>query len=75
MSNWVTYLFSVLCPFSDSVKNNISTQNTETLRNQVINQMLKEITTKKICMYCKKHINKIQPLKNKIILESRQTQR
>lgn len=57
-----------------SLQDNVSTQNTETLRNQVVNQTLKEITSRKNCMYCKKHINKIQPLKNKIIMVSRKMQ-
>lgn len=69
---FTTFGIIIVYLFLDSLNNNVSTQNTETLRNQVVNQMLKEITARKICMYCKKHINKIQPLKNKIILVSRQ---
>ncbi|KAG5891414.1 hypothetical protein JTB14_031480 [Gonioctena quinquepunctata] len=47
--------------------------NTERLRNQFINEMLREVKTRTVCMFCKKKIDKIQALKNKIILITRKT--
>ncbi|XP_057669657.1 DNA-directed RNA polymerase I subunit RPA1 [Diorhabda carinulata] len=51
----------------------VISQNTETLRNYFINQMLKEVKAKGVCMFCKSIIEKIQTLKNKIILVKRKT--
>ncbi|CAG9861401.1 unnamed protein product [Phyllotreta striolata] len=49
-------------------------QNTETLRNKFINDFLKEVKTTHVCMFCKGRINRLQTLKNKIILISRKTE-
>lgn len=49
----------------------VISQNTETLRNYLINQMLKEGKSRAVCMFCKTGIEKIQALKNKIILITR----
>ncbi|CAH1164054.1 unnamed protein product [Phaedon cochleariae] len=46
-------------------------QNTETLRNHFINQMLREVKTRQVCMFCQRNMDKIQALKNKIISISR----
>lgn len=51
----------------------VSTQNVEALRNHVINQMNKQIAVKEMCMYCKGAINKIQLLKNRIIMVKRKS--
>lgn len=48
-------------------------KNTEALRNLFINDMLKEVKIGKVCLYCKKSIDKIQVLKNKVILTGRKT--
>ncbi|RZB40094.1 DNA-directed RNA polymerase I subunit RPA1 [Asbolus verrucosus] len=46
-------------------------KNTETLRNQFVNGMLKEVKTRKTCMHCKKSMDKIQVLRSRIILSKR----
>lgn len=49
----------------------VTTQNVESLKNFVFNQTLKQITATEMCMYCKAEINKMQLLKNKIIMAMR----
>ncbi|CAH2001248.1 unnamed protein product [Acanthoscelides obtectus] len=51
--------------------NILSTQNVETLRNQFIYKTLRDVKARKTCMFCKRHIDRIQALKNKIILSAR----
>ncbi|CAG9831713.1 unnamed protein product [Diabrotica balteata] len=51
--------------------NNITSQNTETLRNTFVSKMLKDVKSRKICLFCKTRINKIQALKNRIILTTK----
>ncbi|KAJ8947655.1 hypothetical protein NQ318_009539 [Aromia moschata] len=48
-------------------------QNTEALRNQILSQLLKDFSPKKMCMFCKSSIDKIQVLKNRIIVNTRVT--
>nr|XP_023017078.1 uncharacterized protein LOC111506283 [Leptinotarsa decemlineata] len=47
--------------------------NTEKLQNHVIYEMLKEVKTKAACMFCKQRIDRIQALKNRIILNIRKS--
>lgn len=49
----------------------ILSKNTEKLKNQFINSMLKEIKTRQSCMHCKCALDKIQVLRNRVILSNR----
>lgn len=49
----------------------VLTKNTETLRNQFINEMLKQVTPRTNCMHCKNSMDRVQLLRNKIILSTR----
>lgn len=49
----------------------ILTKNTETLRNEIINGLLKEIKSSEFCLHCRSSIDKIQVLRKKVILTGR----
>ncbi|KAK9892524.1 hypothetical protein WA026_020509 [Henosepilachna vigintioctopunctata] len=51
----------------------VFTKNTEALRIEFITGIFKMVKQKKLCLYCKKPLNKIQSLKNKIILGVKKT--
>ncbi|EFA05003.1 DNA-directed RNA polymerase I subunit RPA1-like Protein [Tribolium castaneum] len=49
----------------------VLTKNTETLRNQFVNEMLREVKARETCMHCKHSMEKVQVLRNKIILSKK----
>ncbi|KAJ8913639.1 hypothetical protein NQ315_007356 [Exocentrus adspersus] len=46
----------------------VSSLSTETLYNQFVNSLFRDFKPRGFCMYCKRGINKIQALKNKVIM-------
>lgn len=44
------------------------TKNTEILRTQALDSILKHLRSRQSCMFCKKPLQRIQSLKNKIIM-------
>ncbi|KAJ8970269.1 hypothetical protein NQ317_017164 [Molorchus minor] len=48
-------------------------QNTEFIRNDLLSQLLKEASVGKQCQFCKSEINKVQVLKNRIIVSTRRS--
>ncbi|KAL3272242.1 hypothetical protein HHI36_022725 [Cryptolaemus montrouzieri] len=51
----------------------IVSKNTETLRIQFVSGIFKMVKQRKTCLYCRKPLDRIQGLKNKVILNTRKT--